>query len=38
MEWIRDMVDLSNITYKNKETSNLIMKTENDVVKSKSQN
>jgi len=38
MEWIRDMVDLSNIAYKNKETSNLIMKTENDVVKSKSQN
>jgi len=35
MEWLKDMVDLSSLAYKNKVTSNLIMKTENDAVEIK---
>ena len=32
MEWLRDTVDLSNLAYQNKITSNLTIKTENDAV------
>jgi len=32
MEWLKDTVELSNLAYENKVTSNLTMKTENDAV------
>jgi len=35
MEWLKDTVELSNLAYKNKATSNLTMKTENDAVEIK---
>ena len=35
MEWLRDTVELSNRAYKNKVTSNLTVKTENDAIETK---